>query len=281
MRSKYTFADLIIHSQIWVAIAAWSLTWLSLSQWNNFEFKLPLGVGLLTWSAYSYIRLMGQKEGIHSVVYQALKPLYRILIFIAFPLGVYLIYSLAYGWLACLLIGLPPAVLVLLYPLRVGKKVYVREIPGIKLSFIIFCWVWATVSIPALLLRPEPTWEIFSTHLQRLFFLLVWALPYDIRDMANDDVKMETIPQLIGRKNTIRLINVLIFILQLSFVLTGFLQYTSFELTLAYILGLEYLQAWVRNANEGTDRGRFSFWIESTPFVTLLLFLLLQSIFVR
>ena len=281
LRLKTALSYIFIHSQLWVGLAATALSFLSLREWDlpMQAWEIPAGIGFLSWSAYAYIRLMGKSEGIHHQIYRKMPNVFRIILVTALPLGIYILIHASGHWSVPVVLGIPPAILVLMYPLRFRKNIFFREMVGIKMSFIVFCWVWITVSIPSLLVRPELSVDLLATHLQRLIFLIAWTLPFDIRDMNSDHKGMQTIPQQSGINNAKQFIYGLIFFLQLTFLFTGYMGYTSFPLVVAYIAGLEYLQWLVVQAQPERDNGRYSFWIEGTPVVILLLFLFVESIF--
>lgn len=77
-----------------------------------------------------------------------------------------------------------------------------REISGIKIFVIAFVWASVTVGLPVLEAGSEISSTIVLEYVQRLLFVLVLTLPFDIRDIRFDTHQLGTIPQLIGIKKT-------------------------------------------------------------------------------
>ncbi|WP_340104631.1 hypothetical protein [Rhodohalobacter sp. 8-1] len=84
------------------------------------------------------------------------------------------------------------------------EKKNLRNIYGIKIIVIAFVWAGVTVGLPVLnagLESVEMTNPLYE-GIQRLLFVSVLILPFDIRDYRSDDPTLGTLPQLLGVNKT-------------------------------------------------------------------------------
>jgi len=77
-----------------------------------------------------------------------------------------------------------------------------RAISGLKIYVIAFVWSNVTVIIPLINENYIITTDVILTALQRYLYVLVIMLPFEIRDVQFDSIKLSTIPQQIGVKLT-------------------------------------------------------------------------------
>jgi len=88
-------------------------------------------------------------------------------------------------------------------PISEGKK-NLRNIYGIKIGVIAVVWAGVTVLLPVInkgiefVNIPGVVYEA----IQRVLFVAVLILPFDIRDYRSDDSSLGTLPQLIGVKES-------------------------------------------------------------------------------
>ena len=77
-----------------------------------------------------------------------------------------------------------------------------RAISGLKVYIIAFVWAVVTVVIPLIHEGMLMTFDLMITSVQRFLFVLALMLPFEIRDMQFDSLKLSTIPQQIGVERT-------------------------------------------------------------------------------
>lgn len=105
--------------------------------------------------------------------------------------------SSLWGWVViCGLLTLFYAV-----PVVPGGK-NLRTVPGLKIAIITIVWTLVTGVFPMVYFENEFDKTAVLLLLQRLLFLWVLVLPFEIRDLKNDALSLGTIPQRIGIKNT-------------------------------------------------------------------------------
>lgn len=88
-------------------------------------------------------------------------------------------------------------------PISEGKK-NLRNVYGVKIGVIALVWAGVTVGLPVINhgFEDDKVLQVVSEVVQRLLFVAVLILPFDIRDYRTDEPGLGTIPQLIGIKET-------------------------------------------------------------------------------
>lgn len=139
---------------------------------------------------------------------------------------------------------------------------FVRKIPLLKVFYVGLTWAL----INSWLILNEFSWPIFFIS---LFYITALVLPFDIRDVDNDEVI--TFPKLIGIENTKFLAYLLIFVAVMIAVFCLKTQYAgSFLLASAFSFVLIYF-----SDNRNRD-SYFSFWVEICSALPFLFVILLQ-----
>jgi len=101
-----------------------------------------------------------------------------------------------------------PAILSLGYviPFLGNRKLRLRDINFLKIFLIAIVWAYVTVLLPILEFGVEWNEQVIGLLAERLLFIFVITLPFDIRDWEIDKHnEVKTIPALIGVAATIRL----------------------------------------------------------------------------
>ena len=137
---------------------------------------------------------------------------------------------------------------------------FVRKIPLLKIFYVGL--IWALIN--SWLILPEIHWPVFFIS---WFFITALVLPFDIRDMNDDNVV--TFPRIIGVQKTKYLAYFLVFISNISAIYFLKMQYAAaFTLTSVITFLLIYFS---ETSNKNTY---FSVWIElcsALPFFFLIL----------
>jgi 4-hydroxybenzoate polyprenyltransferase len=87
-----------------------------------------------------------------------------------------------------------------------GKKIGLRNIPGIKLFLIAFVWATSCVLLPIVELESTvhmqvPLSETVLLVAKRFLFICAITVPFDIRDLFQDKLyELKTIPVILGEK---------------------------------------------------------------------------------
>lgn len=137
---------------------------------------------------------------------------------------------------------------------------FVRKIPLLKVFYVGL--VWGLVD--SWLILPEFNIEIF---LISFLFITALVLPFDIRDMNDDEVV--TFPRLIGIQNT----KFLAYFLTFSALLISIF-YLKFEFSLAFFIASIFTFILIYCSKPTNSEHYFSFWVElcsGLPFLFLVL----------
>ena len=143
-----------------------------------------------------------------------------------------------------------------------------RQISGLKIYVIGFVWAAVTVGLPVVQSNMSFGWDIGIMALQRFLAVLVLMLPFEIRDLKYDSIKLSTIPQTIGipmTKGLGCLLLVLIFCLEF---LKDAMVASEILITLIIVIMMLFLLAF---SNKDQPKYYSSFVVESIPVIWLLL----------
>lgn len=152
--------------------------------------------------------------------------------------------------------------LTVLYAVPFTKKGNLRNLSGIKIYIVAFCWAGITTLLPLVEAGLPLITDVFLKFGQRFLLVIILILIFEIIDLKNDDPNLKTVPQKIGVKNT-RLLNLTLLI---PFYFLEFLKSTVdfnqliVNLFLILMVGLFTLQA-------SPERPKYYtlFWVESVP----------------
>ncbi|ARV09240.1 hypothetical protein BTO05_06130 [Winogradskyella sp. PC-19] len=275
MKVLKSIFNFYLNSSIHVALAVYAMTWITLVQ-----FDLPYSKNVLYFiffasiSGYNFVKYFGLAKFHHRSLANWLK-IIQVFSAIAFLLMGYYFFQLNSNvWILIVVLGL----ITFLYAIPLIPKKYLfddqqnlREVGGAKVYIIALVWSLVTVLIPVLNTYVEISADVFITVLQRFCFVIVLMLPFEIRDLKYDSLKLATIPQKIGTKKT-KIIGLL---LLLVFLFLEFLKvkndYSSIISTL--IITLLTLMLLVLSS-EKQSKYYSAFLVEAIPIVWLLILLL-------
>lgn len=172
-----------------------------------------------------------------------------------------------------ILILVPFFVITFFYGVSLPKSVLsLRRVPGVKIFLIAFCFAGITVLFPLIQNGMDITLTVWLLFLQRIFFVILITIPFDIRDVDFDSEKLNTIPQKFGIKKA----KVLGIILGVSsLVLQGFfLDRELIETGVFFIVVLVSIILLIFSTRKQSIYYS-SFWVESMPIVWSCLLLLI------
>lgn len=265
-----------INSSIHVASAACALTWITL-----IEFELPYNVNCLyfvffsTITAYNFVKYFGLAKFHHRSLANWLRVI-QVFSALAFGLMCYYLLQLKEDTYI-LLVFLALATFLYATPLIPKRYLFdeqqnLREISGVKIYVIALVWACVTVLLPVVNAGLDFTTDISITLFQRFFYVLVIMLPFEIRDLNYDNLKLATIPQRIGVKKT-KVIGLLLLIvfLMLEFFKDKLNSYSVIStLTITFIT-----LSFVIFSDKKQSKYYSAFWVEALPIIWLGILLLL------
>ena len=202
MRVLKIVFDFYLNSSIHVALAVYALSWITLK-----EFDLEYDEDMLyfnfyaTISGYNFVKYFGLAKFHHRSLASWLRTI-QIFSFLCFlALGYYafkletetLFWIFGFGVVTFLY-----AIPFLPKHLFLDQHQNLRGISGLKVYIIALVWSGVTVLLPLLNNNVNLNYEVAITFVQRFLFVFVLMLPFEIRDMKYDSLKLSTIPQQIG-----------------------------------------------------------------------------------
>lgn len=270
MKRFKSLLNFYINSSIHVALAVFSMTYVTL-----LELQLPTDWPLFffvffsTITGYNFVKYFGMARFHHRKLARWLK-IIQIFSFICFLLMLWFMFQLKPKTI--IYIGVFGVVTFLyaipILPQRffVDHKKNLRSIGGLKVYVIALVWAGVTVLLPVLDNNGVFTTAVWITAIQRFLLVMLLMLPFEIRDLQYDSLKLATIPQKIGVRNT-KIIGVVVGIL---FMMLEFLKdiwdqkLIVLTATMTCITLLLILCA-------NTKRSDYysSFWVESVPILWL------------
>lgn len=151
------------------------------------------------------------------------------------------------------------------------EKQNLRNIGGIKIYVIALVWSGVTVFLPLVNNGITISEDIIITAIQRFVFVVVLILPFEIRDLQFDNLKLSTIPQKIGERWT-KIMGVILLILfyALEFFKNGV---TPKELIIFLLITIITFIS-LMYAKKNQSKYYSGFWVEGLPIFWLLLVLI-------
>ena len=275
-RLKYLF-DFYINSSIHVALAVISFTLLTYFQLDlDPNIQTLLFVGLATISGYNFVKYFGLAKFHHRSLATWLKWIQVFSLLCTLSL-VYFVFQFDSKTLIFLgFLGL----VTFLYAIPFIPKRYfldhnqnLRHISGLKIYVIGFVWTAVTIGLPLVEHGLNMTWDIGVLSIQRFLVVLVLMLPFEIRDLKYDSIKLSTIPQSIGIRWTKALGCLLMLLVFLLEYLKDMLLQNELLITLIIaVLTMVLLLV----SNKEQSKYFSSFIVESIPIIWMLLALFSQ-----
>jgi len=257
-----------INASIHVALSVYALTRITEHYFEiQYNSTLDYFIFFGTITAYNFIKYAGVAKFYHMSLTKSMRVI-QIFSFISFCLLCY------YGWLLpikTLVYFAPLGLLTLLYivPFLGGFQKNLRGISYLKIFVVAGVWAGVTVAVPILSNGNEVSTDFVFLYVQRMLFVLVLILPFEIRDVQLDFKDVSTLPQKIGIEQTKKVgLVLLLFALTLEFLITDINSNRNIFLTICFIL-LMFLM----RSKQNQSKFYSSFWVESLPIFWWLLLL--------
>ena len=266
---KYIY-DFYINASIHVALAAYALSFITLKQLNISYDEYTLNfVFFATISGYNFVKYFGLAKFHHRGLANWLR-IIQIFSLLSFTLLCFYVFKLKSNSLVIVVLM---GVITFFYATPfLSKQVFIdgnynlRTITGLKVYVIAFVWTIVTVILPTVNSNYPIDFDVIIISFQRYLYIVVLILPFDIRDLQYDSVKLATIPQKIGIRNT-KLLGILLLII--FFFLEFFkdtleLWQALTTLVITLVTGLFLLYS-----KEDRKRSYSAFWVEGLPIFWL------------
>ncbi|WP_252723693.1 hypothetical protein [Winogradskyella psychrotolerans] len=243
----------------------------------DYDKSLLSFVFFATITGYNFVKYFGIVKFHHRSLASWLKAL-QVFSFLAFLAMCYFVLKLEFNALVLIVIL---GIITFFYaiPIMVPKQYLfddhknLRQVSGLKVYLIALIWMLTTVLLPMLNNDIVISSDSVIIGVQRFCYVLVLMLPFEIRDLNYDSLKLATIPQKIGVKNT-KIIGValLVVFLMLEFFKDELLDVSIIAIVITTIITLVLLLL----SNKNQSKYFSAFWVEGLPIIWLLVLLLLR-----
>lgn len=268
--------DFYISSSIHVALSVFSFTWITLILFDvAFDENVLFFNFFASITGYNFVKYFGLAKFHHRSLTKRLKvvQVFSLICFLSMCF-----YTLQLQMKTILFIA-GFGVITFLYAIPFLPKRFfmdsnqnLRNIGGLKVYVIGLVWSGVTVFLPLLNANFDINTDVVITAIQRFLFIVVLMMPFEIRDLQYDSLKLSTIPQKIGVRQT-KLLGIVA--LSLFFFLDFFknemksnLVIVHFAITFLTLLLLVF-------AKENQGKYYSAFWVEAIPIFWLLLIMIL------
>ncbi len=164
--------------------------------------------------------------------------------------------------------------LTLFYVVPFFNKKNLRNFNGLKIFIVAIVWAGVTVLLPWIHSHSSFQADIWITFFQRLLWVLVLIIPFEIRDMIYDSLKLGTLPQKIGIKRTK---NLGYFFLVLMTILEGFKDEITPVFSISYIVMIIVTGILVVLSKRNQSGYYAAFWVEAIPIFWIGMLLMLKN----
>lgn len=193
--------------------------------------------------------------------------------FLSFFCGFALIYTLFFLKFYTLLFGTFLFFICIFYVFPIGNsKLNFRNLSKVKLFLVAFCWSASTVFLPLIENGLNNCYFTLIFSFQIFFLVIIYTIPFEIRDLHKDSIELQTIPQIFGIKKSKNICYYLIIVFSLlSFINSGFGANFLSDIILSIIL---FFIVYITKKNQ--SKYFSSFWVESVPIYWLLVCVLFE-----
>ncbi|WP_179345399.1 UbiA prenyltransferase family protein [Winogradskyella ursingii] len=264
-------------SSIHVALASYALTWVTLIQFDlPYDENCLLFVFFASITGYNFVKYFGLAKFHHRSLARWLQV---IQLFSLFSFVAMCYYALQLKVDTLIVVGVLGFV-TFLYAIPLIPKKYIydehqnlRQISGIKVYVIAAVWTFSSVGLPLINNEYRFDNDVIITCIQRFCLVLVLMLPFEIRDLNYDSLKLATIPQKIGVKKT-KIIGVLLLIV--FFLLEYFKNELNWKSIVSTLIITLVTLLFLIGSNKKQSEYYSAFWVEGIPIIWLAILLVLS-----
>jgi hypothetical protein len=267
MKVLLRFFDFYLYASIHVALAIFSLTWITYQTFNiSIDKHLLYFIFFGSISCYNFIKY-GVEEKKYILVSRRYHQNIQIFSLICLLAACYHAYFLNLEALFGILVLV---LLTGLYALPVLPKAKnLRSWGGLKIFVVALVWVGTTVILPVLSVQISLSWDVVIETIQRFLLVLILLVPFEIRDLKYDATELKTIPQRYGVAKT----KIFGAFLTLFFFFMTFLKDDISKIELIS-KGILFLCLGILMFVTKREQSKYfaSFWVESLPIFWLGIF---------
>lgn len=267
--------EFYVFSNIHVALAVFSLSYLTLYEFQLEDQLITRFNFLATFIAYNFIRYfeIDNQSDYYIQWIQRNKNKLILLILIGLIWMIEILFKIEHR---THLFILPFVFTSFFYVVPLPYfRLRLRYIASIKLFLIALTWAGVTVVLPLVQCEYEFTSNSFIVLFQRFLFILALTIPFDIRDLKIDSSEIKTLPQSIGvdKSKIVGTISLLMFFV-LELFKQPLIEKSFLEIAVITVISLLFLNYSSKN------RKLFYtiFWVEAIPIFWLVLVLIFRNL---
>lgn len=266
MHNLKKWFEFYLNASVHVALAAVSLTLITAYEFAiKPDISLILFVFFATISAYNFVKYFGVDKAHFKVRTSNLNLIFWSSLCCVILAGYFMMFLktealavIAVSGLITWFYAFPKS------PFRLLSKDIrnLRMIPGLKVYLVALVWSLITFMLPLVDNDVELIPLILISFLQRFLILVVLILPFEIRDLQFDSLKLQTVPQKIGIKNT-KLAGFLL--IAIIAILEYFKQQDATVYRLSLLTILITAAIFIFYTRKNSNQIYTGFWVESIP----------------
>lgn len=282
MKSLRKIFNFYIDASVHVAAAVTSLVWITVT-----ELKLETTstvywfVFFGTITGYNFVKYATIAKFRHKSLSPSLRAI-QVFSFLCILFAGYFFYKLPWkAWYVTAAFGVLTFFYVIPFlpafrrSLSSGASgVNLRTLSGFKIFIVGLVWAGVSVVLPWAMTSASFSQELWLTFIQRFLLVVVWTIPFEIRDLTSDQDSLRTLPQQLGIKRTK---GVGLLLLIIAMVLESLKHASDLSHFMSFVV-LFFITAFVI-AKSRKEQSRYfaSFWVESIPILWMLLFFILKN----
>ena len=273
MKKLVSIFNFYIKSSLHLSVCVISLIIITCLRFDlDFSYALFVCVFCATIVVYNFIKYAST---LPYYFFTKNAPIKKIQI-LSFVSGFFLFISVFFLNSNTILLGCILFVLCLTYVIPFNRSsINIRNYSKIKIFIVAFCWAGSTVLMPFsedVIVNLSDTIWLF---IQRFIFIFVYTLPFEIRDLQYDSIKLKTIPQVIGINKT----KILAYLLLIIFCVIGFFIESNESKFLFSDINIAFITAiFIFNTKVNQSKYYTSFLIEGLPIYWLIMILIIENI---
>ena len=273
MKKLISIFDFYIKSSLHLSFCVLSLILITCIRFDlDFSYALIVCVFCATIVVYNFIKYASTLPYYFFTKNAPIKKIKTI----SFVSGFFLFISVFFLNSNTILLGFMLFVLCLTYVIPFNRSsINIRNYSKIKIFIVAFCWAGATILMPFSENISVDLIVVIWQFIQRFIFIIVYTLPFEIRDLEYDSINLKTIPQVIGINNT----KILAYLLLIIFCIMGFFiesnesKFLFSDIIIAFITAI-----FIFNTKIDQSRYYTSFLIEGLPIYWLIVILIIENI---
>ena len=274
MKRLHSFFLFLINSNIFVSFCVLSLALSSEILLGSYNYKISQFVFFATIFTYNFQRMVRVGKLQRHVRTDCLKKnklLIYLIMIIGAVMSLYLFSDFESNTQIAIIFS---GILSISYPFGL------RKIPFSKIFIISL--VWTTSTMLLLVLEENSIPLNINTYLHlicRFLFVFAICIPFDIRDIKYDNIRLKTIPIIVGISKS----KFICFLSLFSIVIISIVQFWNYKLSIEFlitiILSCTVSLIFISKSDEKKSDFFFSFWIESLSILLYLFLAISISIF--